>query len=81
MLSYYSANGVYGPGHNSFFRDADGEVMMLYHGEKELVKSGTRCTAMHRVHFNAKGEPVFDVIGENDLKAELCELSIEVEVG
>jgi GH43 family beta-xylosidase len=81
VLSYYSANGVYGPGHNSFFRDADGEVMMLYHGEKELVKSGTRCTAMHRVHFNAKGEPVFDVIGENDLKAELCELFIEVEVG
>ena len=61
VLSYYSSNGVYGPGHNSFFTDYDGTVYMMYHGEENLVKSGERCSAMHRVHFDTDGEPIFDI--------------------
>lgn len=81
VLSYYNEAGVYGPGHNSFFQDKEGNTMIMYHGETEIVKFGTRCTAMHRVHFNQQGVPLFDVIGENDLKASLVNLEMEVEVG
>ena len=62
VLSYYSSNGVYGPGHNSFFTDYDGTIYMMYHGEEKLVKSGERCSAMHRVHFDDDGEPIFDMV-------------------
>ncbi|HEX3020771.1 MAG TPA: family 43 glycosylhydrolase [Lachnospiraceae bacterium] len=80
VLSYYSMNGVYGPGHNSFFRDYDGSIRILYHGEKELVPFGTRCSAMHRVHINKAGIPVFDLIEERDLNAELADLTLDVQV-
>lgn len=80
-LTYYSIEGIYGPGHNSFFRDYNGDVMIMYHGEEELVDSGTRCTAMHRVHFNKKGIPALDLYGERDLNQDLAEVSIRVVLG
>lgn len=80
VLSYYSIEGVYGPGHNSFFRDYDGSVWILYHGETELVPFGKRCTAMHRVHFDRNGSPVFDLAGERDLSKDLEEISLKIIV-
>lgn len=80
VLSYYTAGGVYGPGHNSFFRDYDGTIMIMYHGEEEIVKFGTRCSAMHRVHINQAGVPQFDVVAERDLNPELTEVSLKVIV-
>lgn len=80
VLSYYSAGGVYGPGHNSFFRDYDGTIMIMYHGEEEIVKFGTRCSAMHRVHMNHAGVPQFDVVAERDLSSDLTEVSLTVIV-
>lgn len=80
VLSYYSIAGVYGPGHNSFFRDYDGSTWILYHGETELVPSGLRCTAMHRVHFDSKGRPVFDLAGEMDLSKQLSDIILKIIV-
>ena len=80
VLSYYSIPGVYGPGHNSFFKDYNGNTMIMYHGEEEIVGFGTRCSAMHRVHFNKKGIPVFNMSKDRDLNPEICDLTIKVEV-
>ncbi len=80
VLSYFSINGVYGPGHNSFFKDNDGTIMIMYHGEEEIVKFGTRCTAMHRVHINRSGVPLFDVAQERDLNAKLADVTLKVIV-
>jgi GH43 family beta-xylosidase len=80
VLSYYSIDGVYGPGHNSFFRDKDGEVMIMYHGEVKLAAQDIRCTGMHRVHFNADGVPVFNMSKERDLDPSLTEVSLKVIV-
>jgi len=80
VLSYLSTDGVYGPGHNSFFRDYDGTIMIMYHGEEEIVKFGTRCTAMHRVHINRAGVPLFDVTRERDLNTELADVTLKVIV-
>ena len=80
VLSYNSIDGVYGPGHNSFFKDYDGTVMIMYHGETELVKTGQRCTAMHRVHFDKNGEPVFNLSIDRDSDPALSEVSMQVTV-
>jgi GH43 family beta-xylosidase len=80
VLSYYSLEGLYGAGHNSFFRDTDGTVYILYHGEERLVKHGTCSSAMHRVHFNKQGKPVFDVAGDRDVHPALTACTIQVVV-
>ncbi|SDL72289.1 family 43 glycosylhydrolase [Paenibacillus jilunlii] len=80
VMSYYSIEGIYGAGHNSFFRDYDGNVLMLYHGEEQLVKHGTRCSAMHRVHFNRQGVPVLDVAKERDVHPDYADCSMQVIV-
>jgi GH43 family beta-xylosidase len=80
VLSYYSLEGVYGPGHNSFFRDYNGNTMIMYHGEKELVPFGTRCSTMHRVHFNKQGIPIFDIAGGRDVNIALTEVVTKIIV-
>ena len=79
VLSFYSVKGEYGPGHNSFFVDEDGNLMIAYHGETEL-KSHLRCDGVRRVHFDIQGEPVFDMSVERDLALEQREVCILVEV-
>ena len=54
--------------------------MIMYHGETEITKHGTRCSAMHRVHFNQQGIPRFDVVREADLKVELSHVETQIEV-
>ncbi len=80
VLSYYSLEALYGAGHNSFFRDEDGTVYIMYHGEEQLVKHGTCSSAMHRLHFNKQGKPVFDVAGERDVHPALTACTIQVVV-
>ncbi len=79
VLSFYSIDGLYGPGHNSFFTDAQGNLMIAYHGETAIDKT-LRCDGMHRVHFNIKGKPVFDMAPERDLKPELRKVKMQVVV-
>lgn len=80
VLSYYSIEGIYGPGHNSFFKDYDGEVMIMYHGEVKIAPSDTRCSAMHRVHFGKNNVPVFNMSGERDLNPDLAEQELKVNI-
>ena len=79
VLSFYSIDGLYGPGHNSFFTDAEGNLMIAYHGETAIDKT-LRCDGMHRVHFNIEGRPVFDLAPERDLKPELRKVQMQVIV-
>lgn len=80
VLSYYSIKDVYGPGHNSFFRDYNGDIMILYHGETKLAQMDIRCTGMHRVHFDKAGVPVFHVTGDRDLNHSLIDVSLTVSI-
>ncbi|WP_438434808.1 family 43 glycosylhydrolase [Gorillibacterium sp. sgz500922] len=79
VLSTYSAPGEYGPGHNGFFTDRDGTVMITYHAETQAT-GGPRSTAMRRVHFNRRGEPVFDLTPDRDLNPELVRVRTTVLV-
>ena len=66
VLSFYSVEGEYGPGHNSFFTDAQGNLMIAYHAETDL-ESTLRCDGIRRVHFDIHGQPVFDMSVRRDL--------------
>lgn len=79
VLSYYSMDHRYGPGHNSFFVDPEGNLMIAYHGVESL-KDHLRCSAIHRVHFDITGNPVFSLSPERDLNPELRKVTIKVVV-
>lgn len=80
VLSHYSVNGEYGPGHNSFFTDSRGNLMIAYHAE-DALDHHIRCDGIRRVHFNIEGEPVFDLSAERDLDDKLTQVELEVIVG
>jgi GH43 family beta-xylosidase len=79
VLSYYSTKGEYGPGHNTFYTDKYGNMMIAYHAQ-EFMKDSPRCTAIHRVHFNKSGIPVFDMSAERDLNMEISQVTTNVVV-
>ena len=60
MLHRGSVEGIEGPGHNSFFRDEEGELMIAYHAQ-DMEKTHKRCAAFHRVYFNGQGMPLLHI--------------------
>lgn len=78
LLSAYSVEGEYGPGHNSFYRDENGDVWIAYHAK---ITTGfvTRSTAIRRVHFNVYGEPVFNMSADRDIAPEYKNVSMTVD--
>lgn len=79
VLSYYSIDGVYGPGHNTFYKDEDGDIFIVYHAQVK-IKGTPRCTAAHRVHFGNRDIPIFDMSYERDLSTEYENVSMKVVV-
>ena len=57
ILSYYSVD-EFGPGHNSFFTDDNGDLMIAYHGET-AIDEHLRCDAIRKVYFKEDGIPFF----------------------
>ena len=66
VLTFRSVEGEYGPGHNSFFVNEEGELMIAYHAETGLTET-LRCDGIRRVHFRADGTPDFGMSAANDL--------------
>ena len=60
---FTQANGVYGPGHASFFKSPDGEELWCaYHGmmePSEVSKGRTRYLNLQKIGFDDTGFPVF----------------------
>ncbi len=77
VLHFHNTAGRFGAGHNSFFTDEDGNMMIAYHAEPEITSS-LRCTGMNRVHFDSNGRPRFDMMPQEDLKEELAEVTMQV---
>ncbi len=66
VLTFRSVAGEYGPGHNSFFINDQGELMIAYHAETD-IRAHLRCDGIRRVHFRADGTPYFQMSAEEDL--------------
>lgn len=79
VLSFYSVEGEYGPGHNSFFEDEDGDLMIAYHGETGLDQN-LRCDGIRRVHFRRDGFPELGMSAGEDLNQKLREVKMKVVI-
>lgn len=79
VLSFYSIEGEYGPGHNSFYVNEEGELMIAYHGETALDQT-IRCDGIRRVHFRKNGLPEFGMSAEEDLDPTLRKVKMRVMV-
>ena len=79
VLSFYSVEGEYGPGHNSFFEDEDGDLMIAYHGETGLDQN-LRCDGIRRIHFRKNGFPEFGMSAGQDLDRKLADVKMKVAV-
>lgn len=72
-------DGIDGPGHNSFFVDEDGKIIIAYHAQ-ETDKYFKRCSTMHRVHISKKGFPFLNMSAERDLAEHLKKVELEVSL-
>ncbi len=75
VFSSSSIEGIQGPGHNSFFRDEQGRLMIAYHAQ-EREKYFKRCSAFHRVHLSKSGFPLLNVAGERDVAEALRKVEL-----
>ena len=69
VLTFYSVDGEFGPGHNSFFTNEDGELMIAYHAETDITET-LRCDGIRRVHFRKDGTPYFGMSPQDDITDE-----------
>lgn len=68
ILTSESVPGEYGPGHNSYTVDEDGNLVNIYHTMP--TNSRIRNTYARRVHWAADGTPVLDMIPEREILPE-----------
>lgn len=65
VLKTDAEKGIYGPGHNSFTKDEDGNDIMVYHARTEAVITGNplynpnRHAHLMRVRWGENGRPIF----------------------
>ena len=75
VLTFYSVDGEFGPGHNSFYTDPEDGLMIAYHAETGL-KETLRCDGIRRVHFRPDGSPCFGISSRD----EPAEVTVESRV-
>ena len=77
VLTFYSVEGEYGPGHNSFFVNDAGELMIAYHAETDITET-LRCDGIRRVHFRKDGTPYFGMSADDDVREETADIKIHI---
>ena len=80
VLTFRSVEGEFGPGHNSFFVNDEGELMIAYHAETGFQEM-LRCDGIRRVHFRANGEPYFQMSAGEDLRETEIRATVAVMAG
>ena len=78
LLTSRSVQGEYGPGHNSYVTDDNGDIWNTYHARAGI--EAPRSSGLRRVHFDIDGYPVLNLTEDKDLNQELAEVSIDVIV-
>lgn len=76
LMSSNSVEGQYGTGHNSYVADENGLVWNFYHMRSDI--DGPRSSAARRTHFDIDGEPMLDVVEENDLPEKLRYVEVKI---
>lgn len=93
VLTGADVKGQYGPGHNSFSVDADGNAVMVYHARDEKCNKNQcdwanadplydpcRNAMVKYIRYTKDGQPVFSSSAQNEL-GDLQNISISVNIG
>jgi len=78
LLTSRSVPGQFGPGHNSYVIDDEGDIWNAYHARPGV--DGPRSTGIRRVHFDIDGYPVLDLTEERDVNPELSRVKTRLIV-
>lgn len=78
ILSSRSVEGEYGPGHNSYVIDDEGNVWNAYHARPGV--EGPRSSGLRRVHFDIYGYPVLDLTENMDVNPELKQVKAKLVI-
>ena len=87
VLTSQNVPGEYGPGHNSFTYDEEGNAIFVYHARSESTNSGDtladsgRHARIKRVHWAADGTPILSMSYEEELAPENTTVTTTVVVG
>lgn len=76
LLTSRSVPGEYGPGHNSYVIDDNGDVWNAYHARPGV--EGPRSSGIRRVHFDIDGYPVLDLTEERDVNPDLKDIKTKL---
>lgn len=79
LLTSRSVPGEYGPGHNSYVIDDNGDVWNAYHARPSV--DGPRSSGLRRVHFDIDGYPVLDLTEEKDLNPDMKDVKTNLIIG
>lgn len=71
--------GQWGPGHNSFTHDEDGNLLVVYHA-KDTPTTRERHTGIRRVHWASDGMPILDMKPDEEVAPGLRRVSVQVTV-
>lgn len=93
ILTSEDVPGEYGPGHNSFTVDTDGNPVFVYHARSEECYNNQcqwanadplydpcRHARVKNVHWSADGLPILNMSAEEELPKEAKTVTIQVEV-
>jgi GH43 family beta-xylosidase len=73
------AIGEWGPGHNIFTHDEDGNLLLVYHA-KSGPRTPDRHTGLRRVHWAADGMPILDMALDEEVAPALRRVAVTVRV-
>jgi len=82
IVDAYTVEGERGPGHNSYTRDEDGNLVFVYHARPvdKNGNAGSRTTGLRTVHFDIDGDPVLYMTSDVELKEEFRNVQMKVVV-
>lgn len=78
ILTALSVPGEFGPGHNAYVTDDEGNVWNTYHARPGI--DAPRSSGIRRVHFDVEGYPVLGMTEELDVNPELAVVTLTVNV-
>lgn len=78
LLTLNDVEGEYGPGHNAYVTDEDGDVWNTYHARPGLNEP--RSSGIRRVHFDVDGYPVLALTEEKDLNPDLTIVTATIKI-
>jgi GH43 family beta-xylosidase len=78
LLTSRSVTGEFGPGHNAYVTDENGDIWNSYHARPGV--NGPRSSGLRRVHFDIDGSPVLDLTEDKDLDPALRNVTTKLIV-